>query len=153
MLPHDPGEVSTRISTREWVGAENLKGHICKCGCGQPIVVQGHHRRNGIPDYVATHCQRFRNSMAAEIRDLHEAGFVTANEAAVRLGIPRTTLRYLEGRLYEPVERKGKRQIRVFTREQLEALRRALPSTRSVRRAKARAASVATSTAHKGRTL
>ncbi len=103
-------------------------------------MVQGNHRRGGIPDYIYTHCPKFRNSMRAEIHELHEAGFVTANEAAARLGIPRTTLKYLEGRLYEPVERKGKRQIRVFTEDQIEALRKALPSTRSVRRARARKA-------------
>lgn len=37
-----------------------------------------------------------------------------------------TTLRRLDGKLFEPVQRQGKRKMRVFTAEQVEVLREAL---------------------------
>jgi len=61
-----------------------------------------------------------------EVRALREAGLLTAPDVAKALGIGATTLRRLEGKLFEPVQRQGKRKMRVFTPEQVEVLRKEL---------------------------
>ncbi|WP_437953422.1 MerR family transcriptional regulator [Sorangium sp. So ce296] len=61
-----------------------------------------------------------------ETHRLKEAGLLTSAVVTKELGLSATTLRRLEGKLFEPVPRQGKRQMRVFTSEQVEVLREAL---------------------------
>jgi len=36
---------------------------LCKCGCGQPIIIQNHHRWRGVPDFIHGHSSRIYNGM------------------------------------------------------------------------------------------
>jgi hypothetical protein len=106
-----------------WIEAENAKGHTCACGCGKPIRVLRQHHWEGIPRYLRAHHPM---AMTQETCRLREAGLLTLAVVTKDLGISATTLRRLEGKLFEPVARQGKRQMRVFTSEQVEVLRKAL---------------------------
>jgi hypothetical protein len=68
-----------------------------------------------------------------EVDRLREQGLLTSGAVAQMLGIPLNTLRGLEGRLFDPVPREGKRRLRVFTPEQVERLRSALSAERKAR--------------------
>jgi AraC-like DNA-binding protein len=61
-----------------------------------------------------------------ETKRLREQGFFTSGAVARELGISLTTLRRLEGTLFEPVARHGKRELWIFTSEQVEVLKKAL---------------------------
>lgn len=65
-------------------------------------------------------------STTREVHAIREAGLLTAADVARALGIGKTTLYRLEGKLFEPVPRQGKRQMRVFTPDQVAVLRKAL---------------------------
>ncbi|XYH92934.1 MerR family transcriptional regulator [Sorangium sp. So ce1128] len=64
--------------------------------------------------------------MTMETRQLKETGLLTSTAVARMLGIGKTTLRRLEGKLFEPAPRQGSRKTRVFTPEQVEVLREEL---------------------------
>ncbi|MDC0743234.1 hypothetical protein [Polyangium mundeleinium] len=53
-------------------------------------------------------------------------GYLTAADVARQLGIGTTTLRRLEGKLFDPVARRGTRKIRLFTPEQVKSIRETL---------------------------
>ncbi|WP_437933411.1 MerR family transcriptional regulator [Sorangium sp. So ce341] len=61
-----------------------------------------------------------------ETHQLKEAGLLTSTAVARLLGIGTTTLRRLEGTLFEHVPRQGTRKMRMFTPEQVEILRKVL---------------------------
>jgi MerR HTH family regulatory protein len=68
-----------------------------------------------------------------EVDRLRGQGLLTSGAVARALGIPLNTLRGLEGRLFNPVRREGKRRLRVFTPEQVERLRAALSESGKAR--------------------
>jgi hypothetical protein len=102
-------------STAEWMAAERARGHICQCGCGQPIELKAQHRSKGIPSYRHGH-HHVPMTMAGEVSRLRREGYLTVAEAAAALGIGTNTLRRLDGRAYDSV-RFGGRNIRAFTQE------------------------------------
>ncbi|XYH98492.1 hypothetical protein ACMHYB_01640 [Sorangium sp. So ce1128] len=51
--------------------------------------------------------------MTMETRQLKETGLLTSTAVARMLGIGKTTLRRLEGKLFEPAPRQGSRKMRV----------------------------------------
>ena len=108
------------VPLSEWIEEENRKGHVCACGCGKPIRVLPQHPAQAIPRYIRTHHPM---TMTKEVRALREAGFLTVSEVAKNLGIGTTTLLRLQGKLFEPVPRHGKRKMRVSTAGQVEILR------------------------------
>ncbi|WP_437972232.1 hypothetical protein WMF04_24335 [Sorangium sp. So ce260] len=61
-----------------------------------------------------------------ETRQLKEAGLLTSTAVARMLGIGKTTLRRIDGTLFEPAPRQGSRKMRVFTPEQVELIRKTL---------------------------
>lgn len=111
------------VSVAAWIEAENAKGHVCACGCGNPIRILPQHHSQGIPKYLQAHHPM---AMTQETRRPREAGLLTLGIVTKELGVSATTLRRLEGKLFEAVPRQGKRQMRVFTPEQVEVLREAL---------------------------
>ena len=36
---------------------------LCKCGCGQPIIIKRHHKWRGVPDFIHGHSSRIINGM------------------------------------------------------------------------------------------
>jgi len=115
-----------KLSVSEWAAAEDAKGHTCRCGCGKPIRIRPHHRRKGVPLYLQGH-----HPMATtrEVGRLREQDLLTSGAVARMLGVNLKTLLGLEGRLFDPVPREGKRRLRVFTPEQVETLRSTLRET------------------------
>jgi hypothetical protein len=112
------------INLSSWVEEENRHGgHVCQCGCRKPIQVLPQHHAKGIPKYLRAHHPM---AMTQETRRLREQGLLTSGVVARELGVSFTTLRRLEGKLFEPVPREGKRGLRVFTPEQVEQIREAL---------------------------
>jgi hypothetical protein len=119
-------EVTFPIETfllSEWIKEENQKRRLCACGCGKRIRVRPRHHAQGIPRYVQGHHPM---AMTKEIERLHAQGFFTSGAVARKFGISLNTLRRLEGRLFAPVARHGKRGLWLFTASQVEDLRRAL---------------------------
>ncbi|XYH98459.1 MerR family transcriptional regulator [Sorangium sp. So ce1128] len=110
-------------SVAAWIAAENAKGHTCACGCGKPIRILPSHHSRGIPRYLRAHHPM---AVTMETRQLKEAGLLTSTAVARMLGIGKTTLRRLEGTLFEPAPRQGSRKMRVFTPEQVDVLRKTL---------------------------
>lgn len=45
-------------SLSSWVARMQATAPMCACGCGERIVVQAHHRRYGVPDFVQGHHTR-----------------------------------------------------------------------------------------------
>lgn len=111
----------------QWVESENAKGHHCQCGCGKPIRVLPQHHSQGIPRYIRTHHPM---AMTREVESIRAEGLLTVQQAASQLGIGETTLRRLEGQLFEPPPRRGKRRIRVFTTDQVKQIAAALRKQR-----------------------
>ena len=104
----------------EWADEENAKGRTCACGCGASIKVIARHKWHGIPRYLKAHHPM---KMTKEVAAVRADGFMTSHDAAHALGIGVTTLLRMEGVAYEPMPRRGKRRIRLFTPEILEAVR------------------------------
>jgi hypothetical protein len=75
--------------------------------------------------------------MTKEVKALRAEGGMTSTQVARLLGIGRTTLRRLEGIVYELPERVGGRKIRVYTAEAVAKLRAwlAAPKAASARSA------------------
>ncbi len=129
MLPN----AEEAFSIARWLEEQNRTRHVCKCGCGTPIVVRRHHRYQGIPVYIQNHHpQHYRHAMTVQVEQLQDAGLLTSKKVAELLGIGVTTLRRLEGVLAESVRRYGKRNMRVFTHEEVEALRKAVDARRAL---------------------
>jgi len=123
-------QLAPRFSIAAWAEAENAKGHVCACGCGQRVAVLPTHRQSGIPQYVPEHRP---NRFGAEIRDLHDRGFMTALDVEQALRLRRSVVHTLADEILGETPRLGSRQIRVFTRKQYaklqaEMTRRASPS-------------------------
>ena len=115
---------SIRIS--EWVERENRDGgHVCACGFGALIQVERRHHWSG---GAALPPRSSSQVTTKEVQAIREEGLLTATAAARELGIGPTTLYQLEGKLFGPAERRGKRRIRIFTPEQVEQIRKKLRS-------------------------
>ena len=100
---------SIRIS--EWVERENRDGgHVCACGCGALIQVERRHHWSG---GAALPPRSSSQVTTKEVQAIREEGLLTATAAARELGIGPTTLYQLEGKLFGPAERRGKRRIRI----------------------------------------
>ena len=109
-----------KLTPSEWAAAEDAKDHRCACGCGGRIKVLRGHLWRGIPQYLRAHHPM---AMTREVKVIRDGGFLTAAQVARELGIGTTTLYRLEGRAYAPVPRRGRRQIRIYTGADLEAIR------------------------------
>lgn len=88
--------------------------------------MQRQHHSSGVPREVHGHQPKVTTR---EVQAIHGEGLLTATVVARELGIGATTLCRLEGKLFGPVPRRGKRCIRVFTPEQVERIRGALRTT------------------------
>ena len=107
----------------EWADEENAKGHTCACGCGASIKVFARHKWHGIPRYLKAHHPM---RMTREVAAVRADGFMTSQGAARALGIGVTTLLRMEGTVYPPVPRQGKRGLRLFSPEVVAAVREAI---------------------------
>ncbi|TKC98181.1 hypothetical protein [Polyangium fumosum] len=110
---------SEKFCLSKWVEEENLHGHYCQCGCGRRIRVLAWHRARGIPRFLRAHGP---TGLTKETARYRAEGYLTATDVARQLGIGQTTLRRLEGKLFEQAPRRGTRKIRVFTPDQLPEL-------------------------------
>jgi hypothetical protein len=72
--------------------------------------------------------------MTREVVELREGGGMTCAEVAKALGIGATTLRRMEGDVYERLPRRGKRGMRVFTTEVIAQIRQHLSGEDLARR-------------------
>lgn len=61
--------------------------------------------------------------MTKEVAAVRADGLLTSRDAARALGVGVTTLLRLEGAACPPVPRRGKRRLRVFSPETVEAIR------------------------------
>jgi DNA-binding transcriptional MerR regulator len=121
VLEHSYRLTSQKRTASEWAAAENAKRHPCQCGCGNVIKVIPQHRARGIPGYLKAHHPM---AMAKDVRELRADGLLTVTQVAKELGIGPTTLRRLEGTAYPKVPRRGYRDIRAYTSDEVDAIRR-----------------------------
>jgi len=122
----------THVSIATWMAEQNAMGHVCQCGCGQRIEVRPHHRKIGVPRFVANHHQRLRKG---EPRTPHQEGLLTVREAAEALGVSQIILRRLDAEVFAGTRREGGR---FFTREDVDTLRKALDKQRARRKGSGR---------------
>src|SRR5688572_13213661 len=61
-------------------------------------------------------------AMPRDVRAIREDGLLTVSQVAKELGIGQTTLRRLEGTAYPKIPRRGYREFRVYTRDEVEAI-------------------------------
>ncbi len=113
-----------RDSLDEWVEREQGK-HFCACGCGEAIkILPSHHApsKRGIPRYIHTHNV---SPMEEIVAGIAAEGLMTSGMAVEALGIGTTSwYRYIaRGLISGEARTYGKRQITVFRREDVEALR------------------------------
>lgn len=50
-----------REKLSDWVARESVPVRLCKCGCGERIVIKPSHRCRGIPEYLSGHHARIEN--------------------------------------------------------------------------------------------
>ena len=112
-----------KFSLSEWVEEENARGHYCQCGCERKIRVLRWHHAKGIPRFLRAHNPM---AMTMETRKFRAEGYLTVADVAQQLGIGKTTLRRLEGKLFELAPRRGTRKTRLFTAEQMQSIRETL---------------------------
>jgi len=115
------------MTADEWAAAENEKSHVCKCGCGEKIVVLSRHRAPtvGIPDYIRGKGHH-KMDMTDFVESLNADGFVTVAQAAKELGVSENTMRRAEGHGWiAPGWRTWgeRRPMRVYAKPDLPALR------------------------------
>jgi hypothetical protein len=122
----------TSVSIAAWVAAQNALGHVCQCGCGIGIEVRPHHRRIGVPCFIATHHQRLRKGAP---RTQHQDGLFTVREAAEALGVSEIVLRRLDAEVFAGTPHAG---VRFFSLEDVDTLRRVLDKRRAKRRGSGR---------------
>lgn len=115
-------------SVASWVMAQNALGYICQCGCGERIEVQPHHKKNGVPRFIANHHQQLRKG---EPRTPYREGQLTVREAAAALGLDELVLRRLDAKVNGRVPGAG---VRFFTSDDIVTLREVLTGRGAGRR-------------------
>jgi hypothetical protein len=118
----------THVSIAAWVAEQNAQGHVCQCGCGQRIEVRPHHRKIGVPRFIANHHQQLRKG---EPRTPHQEGLLTVREAAEALGVREGILRRLDAEVFAGTSREG---VRFFTPGDIDTLRKVLEERRAKRK-------------------
>jgi len=118
----------THVSIGPWMARQNALGHICQRGRGRRIEVRPHHRKIGVPRFIANHHQRVRKG---EPRTPHQDGRITVREAANALGVREGILRRLDADVFAGAPREG---VRFFAPRDVDTLRKGLEETRAKRK-------------------